>query len=482
MLAPIRKFSTSIYAKILLGIIIIPFVFWGMGSNFKGGNKNVIVVIDKEKYSVELFINFIKKIQGPSQKINLNQIEQYLGSFISEKVIEKEADYLGINISDVTLSKLIKNQKNFKRENKFSRVEYEKFLLQNNMAATQFEYNFLKFQKKRQVLDFIGGGIYPTKHSINMTYDKLNQKRDVELIDLNDIFKKKINFSEKQMRTYFEKNINKYEQTFNSIKLIELTPKRLLGNEEFTDNFYKKIDEIDYMIIEGKNLEDIILKFNLQNLRSLTLNNMGEDINSKVISGLSKNLIESIFNNSIIGETSLVENENKYFLIEIFNIEKIQKTFDNENVKNDILLNLNNENKRKFISELISKINSRAFDKSDFDKLANDKSLTVKNISIKNQSDNKTLKDDIVKHIYSFPEKNVIAINDISFSRSLLIYIDKVENVAISKNSTEYKKYLDLSRVEAADSLLNTYNTYLSKKYKVDINYQALDVVKNYFN
>ena len=79
------------------------------------------------------------------------------------------------------------------------------------------------------------------------------------------------------------------------------------------------------MIIEGKNLEDINLKFNLQNLRSLTLNNMGEDINSKVISGLSKNLIESIFNNSIIGETSLVENENKYFLIEILNLYEFRK-------------------------------------------------------------------------------------------------------------------------------------------------------------
>ena len=142
MLGPIRKFSTSIYAKILLGIIIIPFVFWGMGSNFKGGNKNVIVVIDKKKYSVESFIEFIKKFKDPSQKINSNQIEQYLGSFISEKVIEKEAEYLGIKISDVTLSELIKNQKDFKRENKFSRVEYEKFLLEKNMAAIQFEYNY----------------------------------------------------------------------------------------------------------------------------------------------------------------------------------------------------------------------------------------------------------------------------------------------------------------------------------------------------
>ena len=45
MLSSIRKFSKTIYAKVLLGIVVIPFVFWGMGSNFIGGSKNVIVVI-----------------------------------------------------------------------------------------------------------------------------------------------------------------------------------------------------------------------------------------------------------------------------------------------------------------------------------------------------------------------------------------------------------------------------------------------------
>ena len=55
MLGPIRKFSGTIYAKILLGIIIIPFVFWGMGSSIRGGSKNTVVVIDKEKYSIQEF-------------------------------------------------------------------------------------------------------------------------------------------------------------------------------------------------------------------------------------------------------------------------------------------------------------------------------------------------------------------------------------------------------------------------------------------
>ena len=53
MITSLRKFSSSIYAKILFGIIIIPFIFWGMGSSFVGGNKNIVLSIDKEKYSTE---------------------------------------------------------------------------------------------------------------------------------------------------------------------------------------------------------------------------------------------------------------------------------------------------------------------------------------------------------------------------------------------------------------------------------------------
>ena len=70
MLASIRKFSTSIYAKILLGIVVIPFVFWGMGSSFGGGNKNIVVVIEKEKYSTEQFANFVQNFVTTDEKLS----------------------------------------------------------------------------------------------------------------------------------------------------------------------------------------------------------------------------------------------------------------------------------------------------------------------------------------------------------------------------------------------------------------------------
>ena len=122
MLSPLRKFSSSIYAKIFLGIVIIPFVFWGMGSSFTSGNKNVVVVIDKEKHSTQDFVNFVKNFTSQNQKVTTNEIDEFLKFFISDKLLDKEIENLGIKLSNKSLSELIKNQKDFKRENKFSRT------------------------------------------------------------------------------------------------------------------------------------------------------------------------------------------------------------------------------------------------------------------------------------------------------------------------------------------------------------------------
>ena len=482
MLGAFRKFSGSIYAKILMGIIIIPFVFWGMGSNFVGGSKNVIVVIDKEKYSVQEFFNFVQKFASPNQKIETDQIEKFLSSFIGEKLMEKEVEHFGIKLSDNSLSKLIKSQKDFKREDKFSRIEYEKFLLKNNITAADFEADFSKREKRKQLLNFIGGGILPTKYLVNMTYDKINQKRNIELINLNDIFKKKINFSGNQIKSYFKNNKNKYKETYKSVKLIELTPKKLIGSEEFNDTFFKKIDEIDYMIIEGKNLENIIQKFNLKEARSITLNESGKDINLKAINNLSKDLAKSIFDVSDVESISLIEKKDKYFIAEIIKTEEIQREIENETVRKDILLNLENATKRKLISEIIIKINKNNFIKSDFDKLSKDENAPIIKITLENQNDNTILKKDFISHIYSFPEKKIIVVNDMSFSENFLIYIDKIENVTIKENSDEYQKYLDLAKIKITGELYNTYDNYIRKRYKIDINYQTLDEVKNRFN
>ena len=58
MLTSIKKVTSSFLAKTLIVIIILPFIFWGMGDVFRTGNQNVLVTIDSDKISVQNFVNY----------------------------------------------------------------------------------------------------------------------------------------------------------------------------------------------------------------------------------------------------------------------------------------------------------------------------------------------------------------------------------------------------------------------------------------
>ena len=393
-----------------------------------------------------------------------------------------EIEHFKIVLSDDSLAKLIRHQKDFKRDNKFSRIEYEKFLLKNNITAINFEKNLSIAETKKQLLDFIGGGIFPSKFLVNTEYDKINQKRNIELINLNDVLEKKISFSDSQIKSYFKNNKNKYIETYRSVILLELNPKKLTGSDEFNNLFFERIDEIDDLIIQGRNFDHIIQKYNLEKANTFTFDKSGKEINSNVISDLPKNLIENILRLTDDEPLALMEIVEKYFIVQIVEIKNIQKEFNDETVKKDVLLNLRRKAKREFISDIISKINQNNFGKSDFDNLSNEENVPIKIISLKNQNDDQILKKELINQIYSFSEKKVIVVHDIEFAENFLIYIDKIENVTIDENSQEYEKYLNLSKLNIANELYNTYDNYIKKRYKIDINYQALNIVKNYFN
>ena len=154
----------------------------------------------------------------------------------------------------------------------------------------------------------------------------------------------------------------------------------------------------------------------------------------------------------------------------------------NENIRRNIKKELKILKIRKFMSEIISKINQNNFKKLDFDNLSKEKNVVIQKITLENLSDNKILKEQVVNQIYAFPEKKIIVANDIELSENFLIYIEKIISASIDENSDEYQKYLKLSKISITNGLFNTYDNYIKKKYEIDINYKALTTVKNYFN
>ena len=481
MLGPIRKFSTSIYAKILLVIIIIPFVFWGMGSSLSGGSKNIIVVIDKDKIYAQEFISFAERNILPEQVVNESLIENLFSNFVGEKLIEREIEHFNISLSDKALSKLIKHQKAFKRGNEFSRVEYEKFLLENNINAGIFETNLTKQEQKKQLLDLVGAGIFPTNFLVNISYNRINQKRNIEIINLNDVFKDELEINEKKIRSYFENNKKDFKEIYKSFNFLELDTKKVTGNDEYDDLYFKKIDEIDDAITSGNKINQISEIFNLGKPTFLIFNESGEDKNLKKISQLHDELINIVYNIKEFEPVILTEHNGKYFIFELIKTEIDQKEINNVGVKEKITKILRKKTKRELTINFIGKINEGNFKKSEFDNLIKEKNISSKKVSIENLNDGNKIKIDIVKQVYSFPEKSIIVVNDINFDEIYLIYIEKVDNVSIDKNSGDYKKYSNLSRNQISNSLYKSYDYYIKNKYKIDVNYKTFENAKNTF-
>ena len=164
MISKLRGFSNSKLAGVLVGIIIIPFVFWGMGSVFSGGNTNNVAKINNEAISSKDFVNFINesRITNDIIKANIdkNIIENILSELVSEKLIEMEIKELNVSMSEEALANKIRSNSILLDDNKkFSRVKYEKFLLENNLSASTFENSLKKQELKENLFNYISGGI-----------------------------------------------------------------------------------------------------------------------------------------------------------------------------------------------------------------------------------------------------------------------------------------------------------------------------------
>ena len=317
---------------------------------------------------------------------------------------------------------------------------------------------------------------------VNDIYNKINQKREIELINLNEIFAKEIVSTENEIKSYYEKNKEKYIEIYKSVKILEINPKKLIGEDEFNDLFFEKLDDIHDKVIQGKKVNSIIKEYNLRDADTFKINKLGQDPNYKTIDKIPVELINDIFLQTQDDLTLFIEKKDKYFIVEIYKSENVQKNLDNESVKNDLKKNLKLIKKRKLISKIISQTNQKSFSKLDFDKLSNEKNVSIKKITLKNLNDTKILKEQVINQIYSFPEKKIVVANNITLTENFLIYIDKVINVSINEDSEEYEKYFKLSKVSIMNGLFNTYDKYIKEKYEIDINYKALKSLKNYFN
>ena len=206
MLSSLRKFSETIVAKIFIAIIALSFVFWGINDFFRSNNSNSVAEIDGEEISFNQFINEFNKIirsnNIQSEKIAITNNIHILAvsNIVSEKLLKIHAKKLGVAIDDTIIAIEIKNSKEFKDKDFFSRTKYEKFLLERNINSKILEEQINKNLKKKIIIESITGYIpnnkkipeTTIKNKINILYEdflRKNYKIIIKEKQLNDYLK-----------------------------------------------------------------------------------------------------------------------------------------------------------------------------------------------------------------------------------------------------------------------------------------------------
>jgi len=480
MLNNIRNFSKTWFAKILLVIIIIPFVFWGMGGVFSGGNTNNIAKINNQSISTQDFINYLNssKIDTNYIKDNIdeNVIEELLAELISTTMLSLEIKDLSLSISDKVLNKKIIGNENFLDENKkFSRIKYEKFLLSSNLSAPSFEFKLRESELKNNLFAYISGGIKSPTFLTNNIYKNETKKITISYINLENVYKKKEDFLDKEISKFIEENKDTLKEKNISFNYSKITPQNLIGINEYNETFFEKIDEIENEISNGSSFKELLNKYKF---KSIFIKNLKED-EIKNYDDVEQKFYKKILKNTD-NKIELLDENDYYILYEIVNVQQILPQVENAQFKEKIKQMLSNRSKFEFNNDLMKKISKKEFSQSNFDKLSETNSAKIESIEIKSIKDNEKFSNESVKFMYSMSKNSFT----LAVDEKNNIYLVKIVNILennISKNSKNFARYTNQANLKIRDQMFTSYDFFLNDKYKVEINQKTLDRVKNYF-
>jgi len=471
MINPLKNFTKKkIGGLLLILVIIIAFGFGGFGGGFSTGNQNNIAKINNTNISTQEFMNYLNK-SGLSQQVikdNIDKdiIEELLSALVSSTLLDLEIKKLNLSLTRDVLIKKIKSNKNFQDENgKFKRTLYEKFLLTNNSTAPAFEINLKNKELQKQLFTYITGGTKSPEFLINKFYKEKNKKLDIDYINLDTFYKKNETFTDSEIRVFINENADKLKQDYIDFSYVNINPKNLIGLEEFNQEFFNKIDDIENQISKNIDFNKIVKELNLLPI-SIT----------SYIKLDNKKTAENKIYKSRNDRIEILEDNGNYIFYNIENLDYKLPIQDDEFKKQ--IKNLLFQKKRyEFNKKILNEINEKTFNESSFVKLGKN---GIKRIKLNSINDDKKFEINSIEILYSLPINSFTLIADKqnnAFIAKIISY--KEEN--ITKNSVNFDKITIEEGSQSKKGILKSYDLFLNKRYKVVVNEKTLERVKNYF-
>jgi peptidyl-prolyl cis-trans isomerase D len=468
----LKKFGgKKLGGLILIAVIIIAFGFGGFGGGFSTNNQNNIAKINKTNVTTQDFMNYLNQSgisqQAIRENLNNNIIEELLSGLISTTLIDLEIEDFDLSITELTVLKKIKENKNFQDENSvFQRTKYEKFLLSNNMSAPMFELQLKNRELRNHLFDIIGAGTITPDFQIKKKFEEENKSLELEYFAMENFYKDKESFTDQEINKFLDENKDQLKREYIDFKYAVLNPKILIGLEEFNQDFFDEIDKIENRISNGESFQSIIqnIKVDITEIKEFTPSS-------------TKKINEDLIYAKRSSEVDLIENGDNFLLYSITNKFDRGPDLTDQDTKEEIRELVYQKGKFDLNRSVLEEIQSKKFDNNKFKEMAG---YSKEYLTINSIRDNNRFEANSVKILYSLPLNSYTLVNDKENKIYLVKLVNSKKNT-FSETDENYLNFVNNQNTNTRKSILQSYDQLLNSKYQVQLNQKTIDRVKNYF-
>ena len=194
MLQAIRDRVTGVVAFVILGLLAIPFLFFGVESYINTVPEDAVAVVGDHEITVNDFqAEFarhrarLRQEQGDQyDEVATNQPtvrREFLEEMIDQVLLQQHAASIGLSISDDALLQLIQGIEAFRVGNQFSPEAYRQALSAQGLTARGFEQEVREDLMTRTVPTAVTGSAMATEKEIDRMIEIQNEQREVAVIE-----------------------------------------------------------------------------------------------------------------------------------------------------------------------------------------------------------------------------------------------------------------------------------------------------------
>ncbi|WMY96717.1 MAG: peptidylprolyl isomerase [Arsenophonus sp.] len=225
MLDKLRVMANSFFLKIIFIIIIISFLFAGMGNYLINNANNYVAKVNgsiitslqlqrvlqqKQMALKERFSDHFYDIINNEKKMNILR-NQALEHLIRVTLLNQYSNDLGLTVSDNEIKNNIYNMGIFQTNNKFDQKKYKALLLENNINSDDLAKEIRQNMLNQKVYKMYVNDEFVLPQEVETYVKLILEKREIKKAILSiDKYELKQSVTDEELKNYYNRNQNKF--------------------------------------------------------------------------------------------------------------------------------------------------------------------------------------------------------------------------------------------------------------------------------